>query len=94
MGDLIGSTLGMYQIVALQGHGGMADVYKAYQPSLDRFVAIKILHSRLADKSGFVQRFEREGATHPHLRPTPLSSTILPARPISSSVNRGLSQPA
>ena len=33
---MIGSSLGKYRLVALLGHGGMAEVYKAYQPSLDR----------------------------------------------------------
>jgi tetratricopeptide (TPR) repeat protein/predicted Ser/Thr protein kinase len=66
--NLVGSTLGKYRIVARQGSGGMADVYKAHQPGLDRFVAIKILQSHLADKRGFVQRFEREGAALARLR--------------------------
>jgi len=38
----------------------MAEVYRAYQNSLDRFVAIKLLHSFLADDPEFKSRFERE----------------------------------
>ncbi|HET91193.1 MAG TPA: hypothetical protein ENN99_10720 [Chloroflexi bacterium] len=38
----------------------MAEVYKAYHPGLDRYVAIKVLHSFLADEEGFLTRFQRE----------------------------------
>lgn len=38
----------------------MAEVYRAYQSSLDRYVAIKVLHAFLADDPEFKQRFERE----------------------------------
>ena len=38
--SLIGKTLGKYQIVELIGRGAMAEVYKAYQPALDRYVAV------------------------------------------------------
>jgi serine/threonine protein kinase len=72
MSDLVGNTLGKYRIVARLGRGGMAEVYKAYQPGLDRYVAIKVLHSHLADDEGFIGRFEREAAAvarlrHPHI---------------------------
>lgn len=42
------------------GSGGMAEVYKAYHPNLDRHVAIKVLHSFLADEENFLTRFQRE----------------------------------
>lgn len=38
----------------------MAEVYKAYQESLDRHVAIKLMHAFLADEEGFLARFQRE----------------------------------
>jgi serine/threonine protein kinase len=57
---LINKTLGKYRIVEHVGSGGMAEVYKAYQPSLDRYVAIKVLHSFLADEEDFLARFQRE----------------------------------
>ena len=54
MPDLIGQTVGKYRIVARLGRGGMAEVYKAYQPGLDRYVAIKVLHSYLAEDPDFI----------------------------------------
>jgi len=38
----------------------MAEVYKAYHPDLDRYVAIKVLHSFLAEEEDFLVRFQRE----------------------------------
>src|SRR5215468_4052924 len=46
----------------------MAEVYKAYQASLDRFVAIKLLHPFLADDPEFKERFEREARNVARLR--------------------------
>jgi serine/threonine protein kinase len=40
---IAGSQFGPYRIIAQIGQGGMATVYKAFQPSLDRHVAIKVL---------------------------------------------------
>ncbi|MEQ8674399.1 MAG: protein kinase [Aggregatilineales bacterium] len=52
--------LGKYEIIERLGRGGMAEVYRAYHASLDRYVAIKVLHSFLADDPEFKSRFERE----------------------------------
>lgn len=68
MTDLIGSMLGKYQLVARVGRGGMARVYKAYQASLDRHVAVKILHGHLAEDPDFIDRFEREATAVARLR--------------------------
>lgn len=46
----------------------MAEVYRAYHPFLDRFVAIKVLHSFLADDPEFKSRFEREARNIARLR--------------------------
>jgi len=60
MNDVIGKTIGRYQIVEHLGRGGMAEVYKAYQASLDRYVALKLMHTFLAEDPEFYARFERE----------------------------------
>lgn len=64
--------LGKYEIVERLGRGGMAEVYRAYHASLDRYVAIKVLHKFLADDPEFKSRFEREAQNiarlkHPHI---------------------------
>lgn len=70
--DLAGKQLGAYRVVALLGQGGMAAVYKAYQPGMDRFVALKILPRQLAGDPEFIGRFEQEAKViaklqHPHI---------------------------
>jgi serine/threonine protein kinase len=65
---LIGKTLGKFQIIEQIGRGGMASVYKAYQPGLDRYVAIKTMHAFLAEEEGFVERFRREAQSVARLR--------------------------
>jgi serine/threonine-protein kinase len=56
-----GTRLGGFEIEALLGVGGMASVYRAYQASLDRRVALKVLAPELAANEDFVRRFQREG---------------------------------
>ncbi|MBE7555200.1 MAG: protein kinase [Anaerolineales bacterium] len=68
MATLIGRTLGKYRIVARLGRGGMAEVYKAYQPGLNRYVSIKVLHSHMIEEKNFVARFEREALAVGKLR--------------------------
>src|SRR5574341_559021 len=68
MANLIGSTLGKYRIVARLGRGGMAEVYKAYQPGLNRYVSVKVLHSHMLEEENFVARFEREALAIGKLR--------------------------
>src|SRR5574341_496357 len=60
MPDLIGHTLGKYRIVEHLGRGGMAEVDKAYQPNLERYVTVKLMHAHLAAEPGFIERFESE----------------------------------
>lgn len=60
MTELIGKTLGLYQIVERIGEGGMAVVYKGYQAPLDRYVAIKVLRGELTRDQEFLTRFRRE----------------------------------
>lgn len=51
---------GNYEILEVCGHGGMAIVYKARQLSLDRVVAIKVLHARFVRDKTFISRFDTE----------------------------------
>ena len=60
MTDLVGQTLNQYRIVEKISTGGIATVYKAYHPSLDRYVAVKVLSPVHANDPGFSQRFQRE----------------------------------
>jgi photosystem II stability/assembly factor-like uncharacterized protein len=60
MPDLIGKTIGQYRIVEQIGLGGMATVFKAYQPSMDRYVALKVLSTHLAQDTNFIKRFQQE----------------------------------
>jgi len=55
--------LPQYRIESLLGHGGMGAVYKGWQPTLDRAVAIKLLPAEIAADEEFVARFEREART-------------------------------
>jgi tetratricopeptide (TPR) repeat protein/tRNA A-37 threonylcarbamoyl transferase component Bud32 len=69
MPDLIGQTLGGYRILSQIGKGGMATVYKAFQPSLDRYVAIKVLPPYYAAQDEtFLKRFRQEARAVARLR--------------------------
>jgi eukaryotic-like serine/threonine-protein kinase len=62
---------GQFQIVQKIGTGGMGSVYKALQPAMNRTVAIKILHPKLAGRKDLTSRFRREARamsqlTHPN----------------------------
>ncbi|HEX2622740.1 MAG TPA: protein kinase, partial [Phototrophicaceae bacterium] len=71
---MIGKKLGPYEIREEVGRGGMATVYRAYQPNVDRDVAVKVIHNNIAGDSQAVQRFQREARLiarleHPHILP-------------------------
>jgi serine/threonine protein kinase len=63
--NLLGQSLGQYQLTKLAGEGGIATVYKAYQESLNRWVAVKVLHNT---DPNILQRFEREAKAVARLR--------------------------
>jgi serine/threonine protein kinase len=66
--SLEGQSLGKYRILEPLGRGGMAQVYKAYHPQLDRYVAVKILRSDLMEEEEFLARFRREARAVAALR--------------------------
>ncbi|HEV8654758.1 MAG TPA: protein kinase [Candidatus Limnocylindria bacterium] len=63
-----GNTLGNYEIVEKIGAGGMGAVYKAYQPGLGRYVAIKVLPPQTAGDPAFAERFAQEARAVGKLR--------------------------
>ncbi len=70
----IPTQIGRYQIKSELGRGGMATVYRAYDPSFDREVAIKVLPREMLHDEQFRSRFEREikmvaGLEHPAIVP-------------------------
>jgi serine/threonine protein kinase len=72
LAELTGQTFAGFEIVAKLGEGGMGAVYKARQPLLDRFVALKVMSPQLSGDPAYVARFIREAAsaaklTHPNM---------------------------
>jgi len=68
MGEWSGHTIGGYQIAEEIGRGGVAVVYRAYQPQLERWVAIKVLQSVESGGKEFLARFRREAKAIAALR--------------------------
>lgn len=67
--EWIGQVLGGCQIVDKIGEGRMAVVYRAYQPQLERWVAVKILRgAAMDDRQEFLRRFRREARAIAALR--------------------------
>jgi serine/threonine-protein kinase len=69
-----GAQVGPYRIKGPLGRGGMASVYTAYEPSLDRDVALKVLPAEFLHDPSFAERFNREARViarleHPNIIP-------------------------
>jgi serine/threonine-protein kinase len=70
---IVGTKLnGRYRIEAQIGSGGMSTVYRAFDETLERVVAVKILHSEISRDPSALERFGREARTvaqlsHPHV---------------------------
>ncbi|HEU5441866.1 MAG TPA: serine/threonine-protein kinase, partial [Ktedonobacterales bacterium] len=67
-GNLVGKTLGRYQLITLLGAGGMAEVYRGRDLSLGRDVAVKVLPATLAADPEYVERFRSEARRVARLR--------------------------
>jgi serine/threonine protein kinase/tetratricopeptide (TPR) repeat protein len=57
---MIGSRLGPYELIEEIGAGAMATVYRAYQPTMDRYVAVKVIDASHVRDDEAVARFQRE----------------------------------
>jgi tRNA A-37 threonylcarbamoyl transferase component Bud32 len=74
MEQLVGKKLGNYEIIEMIGKGGMAAVYKGYQASMNRYVAIKVMSQQFSEQESFIQRFQNEAQLiaqleHAHILP-------------------------
>lgn len=74
MDDLTGQTIKGYQLGARISEGGFGAVYRAYQPIVEREVAIKVILREYASQPQFIRRFEFEARLiaqleHPHIVP-------------------------
>src|ERR687894_1211326 len=73
MSALVGTQLsGRYRLDAQVGTGGMSTVYRAFDATLERRVAIKLMHRDIAADSDQLERFRREARavaqfSHPHI---------------------------
>ncbi|CAG0933106.1 serine/threonine-protein kinase PpkA [Thermoflexales bacterium] len=71
---LIGKTLNQFEILEAIGQGGMAMVYQARQPAMNRIVALKVLSTPMAVNPTFLARFKQEAQMiasleHAHILP-------------------------
>jgi eukaryotic-like serine/threonine-protein kinase len=67
-----GTRLGVYEVVAMLGAGGMGEVYRARDTKLGRDVALKVLPNSVAADAERLSRFDREARmlaslNHPHI---------------------------
>jgi serine/threonine protein kinase len=72
--NLLGRTIGRFEILSELGRGGMAVVYRARQTDLERIVALKVLPPELSLDQSYIARFRQEARSaaaleHPHIVP-------------------------
>jgi len=72
MADWLGRTIGKVRIDKYLARGGMGEVYLGTHLTLDRPVAVKVMHSFIEEDPGLLQRFQREakvvaGLRHPNI---------------------------
>ena len=70
--EFVGKTIGRFEIDEMIGEGGMAEVYRAYDPQINRHVALKILKQEHCADEEHTNRFIKEGKaagalTHPNI---------------------------
>ncbi|MFN0247877.1 MAG: protein kinase domain-containing protein [Kofleriaceae bacterium] len=81
-----GAQLGKYRLERLLGRGGMGEVWEAHDPDLDRKVALKLLHARIAGRDDARARFQREGRAMARLR----HPNVIAVHDATFSGNRGV----
>ena len=78
------TQIGRYQLQGLIGQGGMATVYRAYDPNFRREVAVKVLPANLLSQADLRARFQREAETIAALEHPAI---VLPARAAFNSAS-------
>jgi serine/threonine protein kinase len=106
MTEELPKQFGRYKVIELVGTGAMGKVYKARDPTIDRVVAVKVIHSELVSQSEkFLERFRREAqaagqVTHPNIviiydvgqqgTASYIVMEYLDGRPLSDAIKGGL----
>jgi serine/threonine protein kinase len=87
--NLSGQTFGQYELRDLLGEGGMGAVYRGFQATLKREVAIKVLTPLLTKQPGYAERFTREAQIAASLE----HAHIVPVYDYGTQTVEGLSAP-